>query len=82
MTFSTLLMQTQLRQSAVACLNTWHAEVTFAYFVEMEFISGALATENPNLRTEVIDLEYVSATNFFLHALCTVMLITRDHRLS
>ena len=50
---SLFLFQSHLRQAAIGCLNAWLAEITLVPFVEQEFISNALATENPNLRTEV-----------------------------
>lgn len=37
----------------MACLNAWYTEIGLSPMVEQEFISGALATENPNLRAEV-----------------------------
>ena len=54
LTFYPLFVQPQVRAAAVACLNAWHTEIGLASMVEQEFISSALATENPNLRAEVI----------------------------
>ena len=46
-------LQPHVRAAAVSCLNAWYTEIGLAPMVEQEFISGALATENPNLRAEV-----------------------------
>ena len=48
------LYQPQLRAAAVATLNAWYDQIKLAPLVEAEIISTALATENPNLRSEVL----------------------------
>ena len=42
-----------MRVAATASLNAWFDELTLVPLVEQEFLSTALATENPNLRVEV-----------------------------
>ena len=46
-------LQPHVRAAAVAALNTWHTELTLVPFAELELLSSALETENPNLRSEV-----------------------------
>ena len=45
--------QPQVRAAAVTALNAWHDQIGLTPLVEAEIISTALATENPNLRSEV-----------------------------
>ena len=55
--FSTLAdAKVHVRQTSIAALDAWHKEVGMAPFFEGELLAGALSTENPNLRTEVIIL--------------------------
>ena len=42
-----------MRAAAVTALNAWHDQIGLTPLVEAEIISTALATENPNLRSEV-----------------------------
>ena len=49
------MYQPQLRAAAIATLNAWYDQIKLAPLVEAEIISTALATENPNLRSEVLD---------------------------
>jgi cytoskeleton-associated protein 5 len=44
----------QVRSAALATMTALYDEVTLAPFIETEIISNALATENPNLRTELL----------------------------
>ena len=51
--------QPQLRTAAIATLNAWHDQIKLPPLVEAEIISTALATENPNLRSEVLHYTHV-----------------------
>ncbi|XP_078348745.1 cytoskeleton-associated protein 5-like isoform X2 [Oculina patagonica] len=53
--FSTLAdAKNTVRAAGITALNAWHKEIGLAPFIEGEVIFGALSTENPNLRTEVL----------------------------
>lgn len=53
--FSTLAdAKNAVRAAGVSALNSWHKEIGLTPFIEGEVIFGALCTENPNLRTEVL----------------------------
>ncbi|XP_022781710.1 cytoskeleton-associated protein 5-like [Stylophora pistillata] len=53
--FSTLAdAKNTVRASGITALNAWHKEIGLTPFIEGEVIFGALSTENPNLRTEVL----------------------------
>nr|XP_058951305.1 cytoskeleton-associated protein 5-like isoform X2 [Pocillopora verrucosa] len=53
--FSTLAdAKNTVRATGIAALNAWHKEIGLTPFIEGEVIFGALSTENPNLRTEVL----------------------------
>ncbi|XP_028404850.1 cytoskeleton-associated protein 5-like isoform X2 [Dendronephthya gigantea] len=43
----------QVRAAAISCLNSWFDEIGLVPLVESEVISGALATDNPNMRAEM-----------------------------
>ncbi|CAB4025899.1 cytoskeleton-associated 5 isoform X1, partial [Paramuricea clavata] len=43
----------QVRATAITCLNSWFDEIGLVPLIESEVISGALATENPNMRAEM-----------------------------
>lgn len=51
--------QPQVRVAAIATLNAWHDQIGLVLLVEAEIISTALATENPNLRSEVLYYTHV-----------------------
>ena len=53
------LLQVQVRTAAIACLNAWINEVSVSMLFEQDVIAGSLATENPNLRTEVCALFFI-----------------------
>ncbi|XP_015769974.1 PREDICTED: cytoskeleton-associated protein 5-like [Acropora digitifera] len=53
--FSTLAdAKNTVRATGITALNAWHKEIGLTPFIEAEVIFGALSTENPNLRTEVL----------------------------
>jgi len=53
--FSTLAdAKNTVRAAGIASLNAWHKEIGLTPFIDGEVIFGALSTENPNLRTEVL----------------------------
>ncbi|KAJ7391009.1 hypothetical protein OS493_021029 [Desmophyllum pertusum] len=53
--FSTLAdAKNTVRAAGITSLNAWYKEIGLAPFIEGEVIFGALSTENPNLRTEVL----------------------------
>ncbi len=47
------LFQPQVRAAALSCLNSLFEEMGLVPLIESEVISGALATDNPNMRAEV-----------------------------
>lgn len=77
-------MQPQVRAAAVTCLNAWHTEIGLASMVEQEFISSALATENPNLRAEVMLIKtiYINSTTSIKKGYSAKVLKLRQHVIS
>ena len=51
---SVCVSQVQVRTAAITCLNAWTDEVPVNTLFEQDLVAGSLATENPNLRTEVL----------------------------
>jgi hypothetical protein len=43
-------------------LNSWFDEIGLVPLIESEVISGALATDNPNMRAEVTKYNYMPIT--------------------
>ncbi|EDO43210.1 predicted protein [Nematostella vectensis] len=53
--FSTLAdAKPHLRAAGITALNAWHKEIGMVAFIEGEILFGALSTENPFLRIEVL----------------------------